>query len=99
MRRTRRGSSRPARRPWKQMDEASKKLVTAAADSEPALGRVMTAGEYQAKFPGNTINNGATEVPILGDYPEANYLPVMTSGVLANPQKFKNRLPGVRSHG
>ena len=73
----------------KQMDEASKKLVTAAADQNRS-GRVMTAGEYQAKFPGNTINNGATEVPILGDYPEANYLPVMTSGVLANPQKFKN---------
>jgi hypothetical protein len=72
-----------------QMDDASKKLVTAAADQNRA-GRVMTVQEYHTKFPGNTINNGATEVQILGYEPQANYLPVMTSGVLANPQKFKN---------
>ena len=72
----------------KRMDEASKQLVTRAADQNRA-GRVMTAAEYQAKFPGMPINNGATEVPILGYQPEPNYLPVMTAGVMANPQKFK----------
>ncbi len=72
-----------------QMDDASKQLVTRAADQNRA-GRVMTAGEYQAKYPMNPIKNFATEVPILGYAPEANYLPVMTNHVEANPQRFKS---------
>ena len=72
-----------------QMDAASKQLVTRAADQNRA-GRVMTAAEYQAKHPMNPIKNGATEVPILGYEPEANYLPLMTNHVEANPQRFKS---------
>jgi hypothetical protein len=72
-----------------QMDDASKQLVTRAADQN-RLGRVMTAAEYQTKYAMNPIKNGATEVPILGYSPEVNYLPVMTNHVEANPQRFKS---------
>ncbi|MGN6367329.1 MAG: hypothetical protein ACTHN5_03620 [Phycisphaerae bacterium] len=71
------------------MDQAAKQLVSRAGDQNRS-GRVLTAQEFRAKYPRSTINNNATEVPILGYDPEPNYLPVMTTGVLANPQRFKN---------
>src|SRR5271170_3240572 len=50
---------------------------------------IANAAEQNRK--GRIIMNGNTEVPKLGNPPEPNYLPVMTSGFLANPQQFKTR--------
>jgi len=50
---------------------------------------IASAAEQNHK--GRILMNGNTEVPLLGNTPEPNYLPIMTSGFLANPQRFKTQ--------
>lgn len=71
------------------MDEQSKQ-ITASAAEQNRKGRVLSIDEFARAYPHTSINNGATEIPLLGGLPEPNYLPVMTSQILAVPLRFKS---------
>jgi hypothetical protein len=51
----------------------------------------LIASAAEQNRQGRILMSGNTEVPELGKTPEPNYLPVMTSGFLANPQRFKTQ--------